>query len=621
MPAQHTAIRRRLFLAITASLPLLAFGLLEAGLRIAGYGPDLSLFVTEQIGGRPLLLMNPDVKGRYFATVDFSPNTSFDAFPMPKEPGAYRIFCLGGSTTVGYPYGYAGAFSTYLRDRLQLLFPGRLVEVINLGLTATNSYTVLDLARELPAYDPDLLIVYDGHNEFYGALGAASRESAGRSRWITRLYLRLVHARTFLLARDVYARVRSWSTGAGGKAPAGTMMERLAIGQHVPIGSTTYADGLGAFRANLEDLAELCADHGIPVILSTQVSNLRHQPPFVSGGPDSLRADRAYASARTADSTRRLPEARAGYRRARDLDELRFRTSSDFNDALRGMAARPGVIVADIERVFAAASPDSIVGRELILEHLHPNARGYMLMARAYAQTMRVHGLLAGGEEWERRDTVAEDRLAALSPLTELDRRAARRRTEILTAGWPFTAQGSGTPPVPHTDALDAIVERLVRGAINWEQAHVEAAAYHGSTGDTVAMIAEYETLIRQLPRNVSAYLILAGIHARRSDMVRTEALLRRSLGVEETPYARRLLGTIELNRGRPDSAAVHLREGFARSSEPRERLEIGTLLAVSYARSGRKAEAVTTLRNLLAANASYAPARTLLERLERGGE
>ena len=47
------------------------------------------------------------------------------------------------------------------------------------AMTATNSFTTLDFARELVDCQPDLYIVYDGHNEFYGALGVASRESPG----------------------------------------------------------------------------------------------------------------------------------------------------------------------------------------------------------------------------------------------------------------------------------------------------------------------------------------------------------------------------------------------------------------------------------------------------------
>src|SRR5438046_2339610 len=104
--------RRRAFMLFTLTLPWVFLFFLELTLRVARYGPNLELFTTEEIAGKTYYVMNPDVKGRYFSTVEFSPNTSPDYFRVPKPGGTFRIFCLGGSTTAGYPYGYVGSFST-----------------------------------------------------------------------------------------------------------------------------------------------------------------------------------------------------------------------------------------------------------------------------------------------------------------------------------------------------------------------------------------------------------------------------------------------------------------------------------------------------------------------------
>ena len=53
---------------------------------------------------------------------------------------------------------------------LQHLMPDREVEVINLGLTAVASFPVRKVAEQaMGATEPDLLLVYGGHNEFFGA--------------------------------------------------------------------------------------------------------------------------------------------------------------------------------------------------------------------------------------------------------------------------------------------------------------------------------------------------------------------------------------------------------------------------------------------------------------------
>jgi hypothetical protein len=68
-------------------------------------------------------------------------------------------------------------------------------------------------------------------------------------------------------------------------------MESLAKGKTIPYGSQIYRDGKNTFEANLENLREICRDKGVPLILSTQVSNLRGYPPFVSLRPGNLTSE------------------------------------------------------------------------------------------------------------------------------------------------------------------------------------------------------------------------------------------------------------------------------------------------------------------------------------------
>lgn len=74
---------------------------------------------------------------------------------------------------------------------LTAAYPERSFEVINLGLSAINSFTVLDWIPEVIEQDPDLLIIYMGHNEFYGAYGTGATISLGNSGGITRFILSL----------------------------------------------------------------------------------------------------------------------------------------------------------------------------------------------------------------------------------------------------------------------------------------------------------------------------------------------------------------------------------------------------------------------------------------------
>ena len=44
---------------------------------------------------------------------------------------------------------------------------------------------------EVIEHNPDLLLIYAGHNEYYGALGVGSTESIGNARWLVKTYLNL----------------------------------------------------------------------------------------------------------------------------------------------------------------------------------------------------------------------------------------------------------------------------------------------------------------------------------------------------------------------------------------------------------------------------------------------
>jgi tetratricopeptide (TPR) repeat protein len=648
-------LRKRVFFFITLAFPVFLLILLESSLRLFNYGPNLDLFTTEQVGDKTYHVMNQGIKGRYFSTVAFSPNISPDYFLVPKPTGTYRIFCLGGSTTIGFPYGPVGSFSSFLRDRLRVIFPNKSIEIINLGMTATNSYTVADILCEVVNFQPDLIIVYDGHNEFYGALGVASLESAGGFRFLTRLHLQFVHLRTYQLLQSALSGMAGLFRPTKETTEGGTMMERLAQGQYVPLRGPTYQKGLQIFRANVNEIRNVCRKRNIPLILSSQVSNLRDLPPFVSSpGPDvslsnleayqelwikgqrtwksgqldsalrsfqtavqldSNRADVHYWTAACLDSLGDRDRARTEYVAARDFDQLRFRCSSDFNDEIEKTCDGRTVFFAPIEQVFSMNSKDGIVGSNLILEHLHPRLEGNFLIGKEYARIMRDHELLATREEWTAADTIEDGPLWNRRPLTEVDELAAQIRTIRLTSNWPFApAESSHSIVAEDQTPLYRIALNLVNGNATWEETHVAAAEYFDRTGDPARSRKEYQCLMNQLPYNVSAYLILGQMLNREGNLTAAEDVLARSLAVEPTYHGNRLLGEVQIRLNRSEYALEYLRQAYALSQTPDQRTSAGYILAVTMIRTGHSGEAVAVLQNILRINPTLKDARALLD-------
>ena len=275
-PIPLTKGRRRLFTVAMWLLPVLFFVLLDGGLRVVGYGGSYPLFV--RVPQAPdYLVLNKDMARRYFVREARVPSGLHDVFLAQKDSAIVRIVVQGGSTAAGYPYYYGGSFSRMLEQRLQQTYFDRRIEIIN---TAVNSYTMLDQVEEILAQQPDAVLLYAGHNEYYGALGVGSAESLGRLRRVVHAYLDL---KKFRVAQGLQALISSAAASRKTEsAPTNTLMERMVGEGTIPYGSKLYRQGIRQFRGNLRDLLSRYHSRGIPVFVGTLASNERTHRPFSS---------------------------------------------------------------------------------------------------------------------------------------------------------------------------------------------------------------------------------------------------------------------------------------------------------------------------------------------------
>ena len=263
-------------------LPFLMLGIVEGTLRLLHPDGGLPLFVKAPVANGEYLVANHAVAARWFGALDNPPSAALEPFAEQKPERAFRVFVLGESTTAGFPYPRNVTFSRLVRDVLRDVLPNDSVEVINLGIAATNSYAMLDIADEVAGQRPDAVLIYAGHNEYYGALGAASRVSVPGGNLVVRLYLRLLRLRSVLALRDAIASLRNRSGPRGGNLEEASLMEVLARDRLVPLGSARYHEGARQFETNLEAVGRLFGKNRVPVFVGSLASNLRDQPPFVA---------------------------------------------------------------------------------------------------------------------------------------------------------------------------------------------------------------------------------------------------------------------------------------------------------------------------------------------------
>jgi tetratricopeptide (TPR) repeat protein len=454
-----------LFKIIAIALPFLFLIFLEGALRLFKYGERYELFV-ENKDYPEYLYLNPEVTKKYFTISENATVGARESFLKEKPGNAFRVFVLGASTVVGFPYYHNGSFTRMLKYHLQFQNPDKHMEVINLALTAVNTYTILDFAKQLPEYEPDLVILYTGHNEYYGALGVGSTSSLVNNPAVIRSYIKLQKFRVFQLVIKVVNQFRNVDQELVDLSK--TLMHRMTGEKEIPYQSKLYDQGIRQFEQNIDRILKTLSNNEIPTIIGTLASNLKDQKPLSTDcseesreiidlnskafdslqepgdriqalkraiGIDSLCGGLYYWLGKYQYSRGEYTKARKHFLKAKKLDQLRFRAPSIFNKIINQKARKYNVAVAEIKDSFERHSENGLVGEKLMLEHVHPTLNGQYLMAKTFYNTL--------SEMPELQKRISPTRFIHYDelPLTRVDSLYGLYNTWILKEQWPFNEQ------------------------------------------------------------------------------------------------------------------------------------------------------------------------------------
>lgn len=183
-----------------------------------------------------------------------------------KKAGVSRIVCLGASTTFDIgTVGKSRPWPEIMEGELRKKIGKDSIEVLNLGIPgATSLDSLIDLQTRVLSLDPDLVVVYQGHNDFiYSFGGTAQRDSTlypletpPRSafvRWLT--YHSVLYAKTSNRVGLKLSEV--WRTV--------TFRSREQAAPRDP--TAGIEQGLTEFRSNLASIASIAKSRNLPVIL------------------------------------------------------------------------------------------------------------------------------------------------------------------------------------------------------------------------------------------------------------------------------------------------------------------------------------------------------------------
>ncbi|MDT8422019.1 MAG: tetratricopeptide repeat protein [Desulfuromonadales bacterium] len=447
--SRRTPLWQALLLPVLAIL--IFFALLEGGLALFGVQPGLQNedpFVGFE-STAPLFVSSRDANGEQLLATAANKKDFFNrqSFALPKPPDTYRIFTLGGSTTYGRPYDDSTSFSGWLRELLPAADRSKQWEVINAGGISYASYRVAKLMEELIRYQPDLFIIYTGHNEFL-------EERTYRK---LRELSPMVRSTAALLART-----RTWSAMCSAlqhldNSPETGDEDRYKLSSEVDaildrsVGLDGYQrdDGLQQnvirhFRISLENMVTLARSVGARVIFVKPASNLKDSSPFKSQdtagiseadlqsarkmlsmskplvwqqqwemavhfldqaialNPES--ADLHYRRGQALFALGRYDEAKHEFITARDEDVCPLRALTPIGEIVAGVAREQQVMLVDyqtlLEKRMLSTKKHSILGEEFFLDHVHPTIEGHKLLAVALLEAMSYQGLVHPAPDW-----------------------------------------------------------------------------------------------------------------------------------------------------------------------------------------------------------------------------
>lgn len=379
----------------------------ELLLRFCGAGYPTSLFIKEKgADDKEYLRANYQVGHRFFpGTLARKPLP--EAFMASKPKGVLRFFVLGESAARGEQLADF-SFARMLEAACNSGSRDKKVEVINTGIPAINSWVLREFAREIVNYQPDLIIIYAGHNEFIGPYGPAGVFGLARNR---------MAALTGIWASSL----RLIQVLKGNRVPANLAVGwrglEMFLNNLILPGSELIDLCQSNWTANLSDIFVAAKKAGVPVIWCRVPVNQVDCPPFASDNSslssndnnilkqaadhieagdfktastlmsELLEKHSNHALCNYYEGRIRLAlgdrtSARTAFEKAVSNDCFRVRTTASFNDAAAVCANSLNVASVDLEKLFTENSPNGSIGRDLVYDHVHLTIKGHHLAAR-----------------------------------------------------------------------------------------------------------------------------------------------------------------------------------------------------------------------------------------------
>jgi len=444
---------------------LLLIALVEGALRVVGWGEEHPL-ADPFLQASTTLLFEPTTDDAYYQTrPEKLPIFPLERFRARKAPGEFRVFCLGGSTVQGRPYSRETAFPAWLQMNLQLAQPKRQWVFINCGGVSYGTHRLLPLLDECLNYEPDLIILATGHNEFlerriYDHYQRLPKPTLKIARGLHQLHLYRALEQLFTPSRPPVPKTNHPPTD--GSMPALPSDVDTLLDHRGGLNAYHYDPAwrqfvCASFEQNLRGMIRLAGQHDVPILVVRLPSNLKDCPPFKSEHSRPLSpeeqshwdtllttANESFSrelrrtiellnQALTIDAKHPLfhyllghayyaqkDGARAArhFQLAKDYDVCPLRILSSMEEILGNVCREMDVTLVDAQALLANECAFGIIGNQVLLDHVHPSIRGHQQIAeRLVTNILDLEGSSPAPGWYESRAAVYQAHIDALPPL------------------------------------------------------------------------------------------------------------------------------------------------------------------------------------------------------------
>ncbi len=277
---------------------------------------------------------------------------------------------------------------------------------------------------------------------------------------------------------------------------------------------------------------------------------------------------------------------------------LRFRAPEKMNDIIDELCREFKDKIVPIDSIFNAASPNGIVGNNLMVDHLHPNLRGYKLIGKSFYEAMVDSGNLPKDEEpnlpFEIQDSVTN----ADFMITELDSITGNDMVTLLKNDWPFVKKSSivTAKNLFHPkNFIDSLAIEYIEGKITWPDAHLEAATFYLRKDEIKNYLKYMNAIIYQYPNLKDFNSALRYFYEQKK--------------VTPSDYTTKRIGLIALYRKEYESAIHYLTQKDVESTKDPQ---VIYGLALAYFKTSNLKSALEQIDKCLAIKPGYQEAQKL---------